>query len=265
MEKREESSLLKSLAIAFGDGLAFGVGMKIVQVSRKPGTAVAPAPVERIQAAASPAALASPDHQVLERISAALDARLSEQMSHVERRIADTEARIALELRGVDNRASARIAEIEAAMGAQDRGELEARLRAYVDERIQALEERLHGEISEAGTRTAGLLVEMIEKKVLERLGEIERAAVAQSGAIQALRESSGQAEHRFQELVAGFARLCQETVQPQPQAPPASPEPAPCRFDSLGQNGKPERNWRVPLVSLSIAAAGLAALISKF
>lgn len=264
MEKREESSLLKSLAIAFGDGLAFGVGMKIAQVSHKPRTAVAPAPVERIEVAAGPDALDSPDHQVLERISAALDARLSEQMSHVERRIADTEARIALELRGVDNRASARFAELQAGMDEQDRGALEACLRVYVDERIQALEERLRGEISLAGTHTAELLVEMIEKKVLDRLDEIERTAVAQSGAIRVLNESSGQTERRFQELVAGFARLCQESVQPPPQDPPASLEPASCPFDSLGQDGKPERNWRVPLVSFCIAAAGLAAWLSR-
>jgi len=292
MSKREETSVLKSLAIALGDGLAFGVGMKIAQVSHKPGAKLL-GPARRKEPAEEPApAFASPDQQVLERISSAVEARLAEQMSHVERRFAESEARFAVELRGVESRNFAQVARTQAGVEAvQDRlaaiengkpdwAPLEARIRAecsrQVDEKIQSLEQRLRGEISLTGTHTAEMLIEMIEKKVLARLGEVERTVVAQSGIIRAMHEKSGDAERRFQELVSGLARVCEDAIGKQAEDPPqpadparaagsgeTSPEPLACNFASLKEDPRAERNWRVPLVSFFIAAAGVAAWFS--
>lgn len=275
---KSDDSLLKSLAMAFGDGLAFGVGMKVVQVTHKSGARMTSGVSHRIEPAGNPSVFASPDQQILEQITAALEARLSEQMSHVERRFAEAEARIALELRAVENRAGENAARLAGDGVARDWDALEERLRAecnsYVEKRIQAVEEKLRNEISLAGTRTAGMLVQMIEKKVLDRIGEVEQSMIRQSGALRSLHEKSGEAERHFQELIAGFARLCQEAQTPLPETPPAedenhvggggsAEEPTTCHFATLEETGRTARNWRVPLVSFFIAAAGLAVLFS--
>src|ERR1700691_2214809 len=116
MQNNRDSSILRSLAVAFGDGLAFGVGMKLTQGGGRGGEAPAPeiareialaadlAPllerldaiegrigkVERAPAVIAPASAAAPapfDQKVLEAIVKALDARLLEQAGQVERRI----------------------------------------------------------------------------------------------------------------------------------------------------------------------------------
>src|SRR5580692_3803495 len=138
MQNNRDSSILRSLAVAFGDGLAFGVGMKLTQGGGRSGEAPAPeiaremvreiaretaqpadltpllerldaiegriGKVERIgkaaPAAIAPAAAPAPfDQKVLEAIVKALDARLLEQAGQVERRITELEARLAIELK----------------------------------------------------------------------------------------------------------------------------------------------------------------------
>lgn len=115
MPSSRDSSVLRSLAVAFGDGLAFGAGMKLSQrAASSPGPAPAQAvdlapllePIAEIEnrvaesgrpsAARSVAAGAGPfDQKVLEAVVAALDARLNEQAGHTESRVAQLEARLA--------------------------------------------------------------------------------------------------------------------------------------------------------------------------
>ena len=72
--KQGESSLWKNLAVAFGDGLAFGVGVKIAQSSAR--RRVESAPPQAVPEP-QPAAPAEPiDLQVLSKFLAAIDARL---------------------------------------------------------------------------------------------------------------------------------------------------------------------------------------------
>src|SRR5213593_4911918 len=111
-QSRSDASLLKNLAIAFGDGLAFGVGMKIAQVSGKSRSPERPAlmqplPERPATPAGSQLGLApaeSLDAQVFQKIVTSLEARLVEHLGTVDRRLAETEAQIALDLKGVDAR-----------------------------------------------------------------------------------------------------------------------------------------------------------------
>jgi hypothetical protein len=119
MQNRTDSSLWKSLAVAFGDGLAFGVGVKLSQNAPRlqAGAAAPPRPgndelagrladveqavkrMERVPVTGT----SGMDQKVLEAIVNALEARLKEHASQVERRMADFDARFALELKSLDD------------------------------------------------------------------------------------------------------------------------------------------------------------------
>ena len=115
MENARDSSMWRSLAVAFGDGLAFGVGMKLTQnVSRQPGLAHSGAnaladrydrleqridrlertPIAALEAAAAPEPVGFA-RKVIETVVQAVDERLNEHAKQVERRLAEFEARIA--------------------------------------------------------------------------------------------------------------------------------------------------------------------------
>jgi hypothetical protein len=117
MESSRESSIWRSLAVAFGDGLAFGVGMKLsqktVQHAGHPATAdFTPVTtrlaqledrLERMEhAPALPSAGgAGIDQKVLEAVVNALEARLREHAVQVERRLTDLDAKLAIELQSL--------------------------------------------------------------------------------------------------------------------------------------------------------------------
>jgi hypothetical protein len=99
MQNSRDLSIWRSLAVAFGDGLAFGVGMKLTQT-------VANAPVAERQIERAPtAAGGSFDQKVLEAVVNALEARLNEHTAQMERRLAELESRIAVDLRTLQHQA----------------------------------------------------------------------------------------------------------------------------------------------------------------
>jgi hypothetical protein len=319
-QSHSDASLLKNLAIAFGDGLAFGVGMKIAQVSSKSRSPERPALMQPLpERPATPAGshlgLAtgeSLDAQVFQKIVSSLEARLAEHLGTVDRRLAETEAQIALDLKGVDARDATSHEALRDEMAAGDLGNgrrvdemeqylvnmrpaleakiaervsatLEARIQGYIDARIHALEGRLHVDITEAGSRTAELLVETIETRLLQRIGVLEAAVVRQAQTIESLRTRSSGSEQKLHELLAGFSQACEQAireleepvdeVEARKQDPPDDPgglvpaedgvearaadngipDGSDRRFDSLKLvNGQPseERRWPIPLVS---------------
>jgi len=127
MQNNRDSSIWRNLAIAFGNGLAFGVAMKLTQSGGRSTEAPAsdPAPpvdtaplLERLEAmeerivkaertpAPIPGAVPPPnaapfDQKVLEAIVNALDARLLEQAGQTERRITELEAKLVIELKSL--------------------------------------------------------------------------------------------------------------------------------------------------------------------
>src|SRR5205085_781631 len=156
-----ESSILKSLAVAFGDGLAFGVGVKIAQGARKrtPDATAEPAVPAAVPIRAESAEPI--DLQVLSKVLAAIDTRLSK-----------SEAQLAADLKGFDarqtqqnSRSQAALEEIHASMmdrvsaverSAQTvearlaeaiRSAVESRIQQYVDAQVRKIEERLHHDI----------------------------------------------------------------------------------------------------------------------
>ena len=115
MENARDSSMWRSLAVAFGDGLAFGVGMKLTQnAARQPGLPHSgnPALTDRLDrleqrferldhaAIAAPEALPAPEpagfaRKVIETVVQAVDERLNEHAKQMEQRWARFEGRVA--------------------------------------------------------------------------------------------------------------------------------------------------------------------------
>jgi len=122
MESSRDSSVWRNLAVTFGGGLALGaVGMKLTQTALRP-VEVTPRPtlnpnpltdrlsvmerrLERVEqapvptrpAAAGQAVAAPIDQKVLEAVIGAVDARLHEHAGQMDRRLADLEARMAVD------------------------------------------------------------------------------------------------------------------------------------------------------------------------
>ena len=108
MQSSRDSSVWKSLAVAFGDGLAFGVGMKLSQNAANHRDRI-----ERGSATPPPVAAAPFDRKVLEAVVNAVDERLKEHAGQVERRIAELEAKLALELKSLGKQDEALVSALE--------------------------------------------------------------------------------------------------------------------------------------------------------
>jgi len=111
MQNTRDLSIWRSLAVAFGDGLAFGVGVKLSQNAARQNGAPAvrnPPAGDRLeqleerlrQIERTPLTGAGPfDQKVLEAVVNALEARLNEHTAQMERRLAELESRIAVDMR----------------------------------------------------------------------------------------------------------------------------------------------------------------------
>ena len=119
MQSGRDSSIWRSLAVAFGDGVAFGVGVKLAQRPNRPtpgapSAEVSPAAnrleqieermaaIEHAPAPAIPPVPGPFDQKVLEAVVNALDARLHEQSGQVERRLTELQAKLAIELKSLE-------------------------------------------------------------------------------------------------------------------------------------------------------------------
>ncbi len=84
MQDNGDSSVWRSLAVAFGDGVAFGVGMKLARNAAARGG--------RLELAPPPPAPVF-DRKVVEAVVSAVETRIEERAAQLERRIDELEAR----------------------------------------------------------------------------------------------------------------------------------------------------------------------------
>jgi len=156
MQNSRDSSVWRSLAVAFGDGVAFGVGMKLTQsAARQPASADTAEALpggdrleeleqrlkrlEQAPAALPPGASGSFDRKVMEAVVNALDARLHELSGQVERRLTEAQAQIALELKALNQQDHAVAAEAGSRM---------EEVRAKCDEQLAQFRQRLEAEFA---------------------------------------------------------------------------------------------------------------------
>jgi hypothetical protein len=184
MDNSRDSSVWRSLAVAFGDGLAFGVGMKLSQnPPGKAGPAGQPEAgrltrlehrIERIERA--PAAIGSGaqiDQPVLEALTEALEARLQEGAALSGRRLAELDVKLALELKALRDQdqalasgAETRLTELQDRIDSHVRGLLQK-----VNEDRNALQNQVISLHREFAAAVADIVEEQVANQVEERVG----------------------------------------------------------------------------------------------
>jgi hypothetical protein len=252
MQSSRDSSLWRSLAVAFGDGLAFGVGVKLTQAagrqigaprSRAPGASAPPLSgptplsdrieqteqnpkhVERVERTPVTSS-GTVDQKVLEAIVHALEARLADYSGQLERRLADLEARFAIELRSLDQ---------------QDHS-----IAKHVSEDIGVLRRQMVGLHREFGEAVARIVAEQVGSQVEARAAVLEqsiaaRVAIAVEAVVEPLeRQLRAEVEQRDREigelrqrltdtdtkvleLILGIGQICRQTVEK--IVPPTGPQ----------------------------------------
>jgi hypothetical protein len=194
MENSRDSSLWRSLAVAFGDGLAFGVGMKLTQTGTgKSGAAPESPPADRVsrieqrlarlERAPASGSLAL-DQGVLDALVAALEARLQESGAKVDRRLAELEIKLAADLTAL------RQQDQSLASGSETRLE---ELGLQVNEQVQALRQKvnddrntLQGQVIALHREFAAAVADIVEEQVANQVEQrVEEAVQTRMAALE--------------------------------------------------------------------------------
>jgi hypothetical protein len=271
MQSHRDPSVLRSLALSFGEGLAFSVGMKLTQSAIRPGNAPVEAPdfgpiaarleqiEQRVSKAERPREPQALDQKVIGAIVSALESRLQENSGQVERRLSDLQSTLAA---SVQNTVASRVEQEAAAL----RDEVRAMHREFAANVAQVVGEQV-------ALRTAE-----IEPAVRERVA----AAIAPLHAeLTELRARMAETENTMAEFVSAISMMCRQAadrnkeeraaaaVPPAVEAPPAlaavpaepaaaaasaasaSAEPAlDLPVPGFAQTRKPPGTWRIPVAS---------------
>jgi hypothetical protein len=323
MQNSRDSSVWRTLAVAFGDGLAFGVGVTLTRnaarlAATKSATPV-PGPVNgraggieprRLEQASERSGAAGPlplagaplSHAAADAVLAAIDGRFTEIGGRIDRRLAELEVQIKIELddldvqdhalaEGVETRISGLRGEIAEAVAAQ-RKSIEADMRG-----LRAQMAAVHKEFAETLAR---LMDEQIAKTIAARLQTVEeelRETIreqarlnGQDQQIAELRERMESQERNVRNLVTALGESCLEAagrippgeppvppppVPPPPASPPASAaggdaappetpvEPAADRELPGFARARPRKPlWRTPIISSLLFAMGSLLLL---
>ncbi len=283
MNTSRDSSLWRSIAVAFGDGVAFGVGMKMTQnAARRSGEASRLEQMEerlrQIECSSAPVP-GDFDQRIVEGLVQGVEARLQEQAASVDRRLADLETRVAVEMK---------------ALNQQDRGNARA-----IEESIESLRGQilaLHREFAAQVARIVGEQVDQaVEKRFArfeDRLAPLREELERKNQEIAELRTRTRDTDAAVFDFVASMGQMCRETAEklggPKETAPPPTPVPpsppspeaqtpdplvpdatasetAEASPPSFGELKRPAGLWRIPMVSSLIVAAGGAALLAHY
>lgn len=275
MPPSRESSLLRSLAVAFGDGVAFGVGVKLAQEPRKkmlPAESRDMAPLaarldemekrmERIEQAPAPipaAASMTFDQHALNALVTSFEARLEEHAAHVERVMAEMEVQVALELK------SMRQQHESAASGLKSlRDDLIGLHREFAEAVAAIVEEQVASQV-ETGVEK---LQQAVGAAVDERLGSLREQVETKAAEIASLQERLQESDRNVLEVILGMGELCRQvgerlSHQPKKESD-AEAASAPEIPSSSGVPGFAQHSGRgvlhVPLLSsLALTAIGL-------
>jgi len=220
MQSSRDSSLLRNLAIAFGDGVAFGVGVKLTQdTGKKSGTPLptrdlAPlagrlAEIEKRleqMEEASPALPASAsmtfDQHALNALVTSFEARLEEHAGHVDRQMAELELRIAMELKSLKHEDHALRSEMTAI---HDR--FVAMHREFAEAVGAIVEERVAAQVEAGVEKLQQAVAAAVDEKVEALREQIETKAAE----ISSLQERLQESDRNVLEVILGMGELCRQ------------------------------------------------------
>lgn len=242
MENSKQSSFLKSLALAFGDGLAFGVAVKLAQGPAKsreedmadlgPLSERLSKVEDRIEQSQSldKEALAVQGEslgRVLEKVVRALEARLTEHAGQVNRQLAEMDAKTALDLHALENHATSQGGAFERALQQVEgevRGYVEvaqqhsAEQIAGVDHKLSALQEALPAKFREI----VDAVRQSLEARLALELKELEERYQARAIAPEQLHDLEAKMRAEVDALAGKLAADVQQLAeQQQSQAAP--------------------------------------------
>jgi len=297
MQNSRDSSVWRTLAVAFGDGLAFGVGVTLTRsaarlaANRTAIPAIAIAPVaepaksdwhrEVQQRTASPEPLPVPPpprpspaaNPPVEAALASISRRVTETGGKIDRRLVEMEARIQRELDALDDQDHQLAEGVETRLDAL-RGEIAAAVtsqRQTLETEIRTLRSQMASVHKEFAETLARFMDEQIAKSVAARMQTFEGEMRA------AMREEAKAADHgrqlaELRELMETQDRNMRNMVQalgesflkaatpPVPEGPPAETTPPDAAAGDLPDFARPRPRkplWRVPVVSSFVAATG--------
>ncbi len=299
MDTSRDSSVWRSLAVAFGDGLAFGVGMKITQ--NAPAKAALPsappdltgrlarveqhlAQLERVPAPGS----ANLDPQVLEALTNALEARLQELAVQTDRRLAELDVKFALELKSLRQQDQALASAAEDLQNRFDHRIIDLLQQTTADRTaLQNQVVSLHREFASA---VADIVEEKVATQVEQRLAEAVRAQlVPLERQIEELQQRVTAADRNTLEIMLAtseairqaasrLAPATPESNTPVAPAPPSEPKAPPLARAATAANGaapyrdsdlpgfaqvrKAATSISIPLVTSFVVTAGCVALL---
>jgi hypothetical protein len=311
MQNSRDSSVWRTLAVAFGDGLAFGAGVTLTRSAARLAAPRSPAPdlrplhdrigeiERRIEHARTvgmlPVAGSPLNHRAADAVLKAIDGRFTEIGGQIDRRLAELEVKVKIELgaldaqdhslaEGVETRIGGLRGEIAEAVAAQ-RKSIDADMRG-----LRAQTTAIHKEFAETLAR---LVDEQIATTIATRLQAVEedlretvRQEIRLSGKdqqIAELRERVDSQERNWLNLVMALGQSCLQAagrispgeppVPPPPPPPPAPPSgtagggaaPLEARIEPAADPELPafarirarQPLWRIPIVSSFLAATG--------
>ena len=163
MQSHRDASVLRSLALSFGEGLAFSAGMKLTQNAIRAGNPPVDAPdfgpiaarleqiEQRVAKAERPRESQAIDQRVVSAIVSALETRLQEHSGLVERRVEQESAALRDEVRAMHREFAAHVAQVVGEQVALRAAEMEP----VVEARVAAAVAPLHAELAELRARIA--------------------------------------------------------------------------------------------------------------
>src|SRR5713226_2886585 len=238
-------SVLKTLAISFGGGLALGAGMRLAQGPAKdrsePRAGLDPllARLKNVESRivemesaerVAPVASAPAPAVFAEKTLAAFESKLAAQLTDVEQ--------LRAEIRRVDER-----------LGDFD-VQLPVLIQSTVDVRFREVEETLQRDFEEAQNRSMAAFVDTLQTKVVERISTLETNLVQQSSAIGKLRDASLRTDENLQKMLVGIEKLVAQTkvLQPEPSvSPPPAPQQPPPKAEPAMTVAEPARGPELP------------------
>jgi chromosome segregation ATPase len=219
MGTSRESSLLRSLAVAFGDGVAFGVGVKLAQDPGKksvstPSRDLGPLAarlaaiekrVEGIEQSSPTLPAASSmnfDQHALNALVSSFEARLEEHAAHVERVVAEMEVRIALELKAL------RLQDESLTQGIKAMREDLISLHREFAEAVSALvEEEVASQVEDGVEK----LEQSVGAAIDEKLRALREQVETKAAEITALQQRLQESDRNVLEVILGMGELCRQ------------------------------------------------------
>ncbi len=264
-----DSSLWRSLAMALGDGVAFGVGVKLTQGPSWKTAAVPAAPstdsrlaeieqrldrIERAPAVAPGPTSSELDRQILNALVNTLEARLQENSGKVDHRLAELEARIAIELKSLHQQdqslaagAQTRVEEVQTRLDQEllairrrledDFSELHAQVISLhrefaaavaniVEEQIASQVEKLDQNLQERVTRASSLIASTTETTVEQKLAPIRDQIADKDRDISELRKLLKEADQKTLDVILAIGDFCRRAAGQIGGRPAREPEP---------------------------------------